>query len=86
MATQLRVSFYALKGGSEINHVSGSTIVNNMDNALQKMQDFAEKHHPEASDVTVLLNERYDNVGMWIVGAQSNIDTDMYFSFIITKL
>ena len=86
MALKLRISFYALENGKEINHVNGTAMVNNLDNALQKMQDFAKKYHPEASDVDLLLNERYDSIGLWTVGAQSNVNTDMYFLFVITRL
>lgn len=86
MALKLRVSFYALHKGKEINHVNQTTMVNSLNNALPKMQAFAEKYHDEASDVDLLLNERHDDIGLWLVGAQSKINSDMYFSFVITRL
>ena len=86
MALQLRISFYALESGQEINHVNGTTMINSLDNALGKMQAFAEQYHDEASDVELLINERHDSIGIWLVGARSNIDTNMYFVFVITNL
>lgn len=86
MAIKLRVTFYALQSGTEINHVNQTTFLNNLDNALDKMQAFAEQYHSEAADVTLLINERHDSIGIWLVGAQSNIDPDIYFVFVLTNL
>ena len=86
MALKLRITFYTLESGEEINHVNNTTMVNTLDDALSKMQNFAEQYHDEASDVELLINERHDSIGIWLVGARSNINTDMYFVFVITKL
>lgn len=61
-------------------------MVNSYDEAEQRMKEFAQKHHPEAGDVTVLVNQKSETIGAWLVFARSNIDADFYFTFIINKL
>lgn len=86
MATKCRVTFYAYNDGREVDAVHQTTMVNSFDKAEQRMRAFVENRYDQAKDSTVLFNEKHPGVGVWTIGARSNIDTDMYFLFIINKL
>lgn len=85
-ATKIRLSFFAYNDGKEVNHTSGTTMVNDLSEALKKAKQFIAKHFPEAEDIQMKFSQEFLDQGGAVYKADSKTDKDMAFLLVISKL